>query len=139
MSRIFFFLFITFFCCSVSQKCPTLCDPMDCSTLGFSVYHLPELAQTHVHWIRDANQPSHPHLTLPSVFPSIRVFSKESSLHISWPNYRSFSFSISPTNEYSGFISFRIDWFNICEVQWILNSFSNTTVQKHQFFSTQPS
>ena len=96
---------------SVAQLCPTLCDPMDCSTPGFPVlHHLPELAQTHVHWVDDATQPSHPlscPFLLPSVFPSIRVFSNESVLCIRWPKY--WSFSISPSNEYSGLISFRID------------------------------
>ena len=74
----------------------------------------------------------HPLLFLPSIFPNIRVFLKESGLHIMWPKYWSFSFSISPYNEYSGLISFRIDWLDILEV------FSSATVQKHQFFSTQP-
>ena len=69
------------------------------------------------------------HLLLPSIFPSIRVFSSESALYIRWPKYWSFSFSISPSSEYSGSISFRIDWFDLSRV------FSNTTVQKHQFFS----
>ena len=73
-----------------------------------------------------------------SIFPSIRVFSNESTLHIRWPKYWSFSFSISPPNEYSGF-SFRIDWFDLLAVQGTLKVFSSTTVQMHQFFSTQPS
>ena len=81
----------------------------------------------------------HPFLLLPSIFPSIRVFSNESVLHISWPKYWSFSFSISPTNEYSGLISFRIDWFDLLVVQRTLKSSLNTTVQKHQSFSAQPS
>ena len=101
---------------SVSQLCPTLCDPMDCSMQGFPVYHqLPELAQTHVHWVV---MPSnhlilcHPLLS-PSILPSIRVFSNDSVLHIRWPKYWSFSFNISPSNEYSGLISFRTDWFDL--------------------------
>ena len=73
---------------------------------------------------------------LPSIFPSIRVFSNESVLHIRWPQYWSFSFSISPSNEYSGLISFRIDWFDLLAVQGLSRVFSNTTVQKHQFFGT---
>ena len=82
---------------------------MDCSTLGFPIHHqLPELIQTHVHRVGDTIQPSHPLLLPPSIFPSIRDFSSESVLHIRWPNYWSFSFSISPSNEYSGLISFRI-------------------------------
>ena len=79
-----------------------------------------------------------PLLLPPSIFPSIRVFSNESVLHIRWPKYWSFSFSISPSNEHSGLISFRIYWFYLLAVRGTLK-FSNTTVQKHQFFSTQPS
>ena len=80
---------------------------------------------------------SHPLILLPSIFPSIRVFFKESVLHIRWPKYWSFSFSISPSKEYSGLISFRVDWFDLLAVQGTLKVFSNTTVQKHQFFSAQ--
>ena len=80
-----------------------------------------------------------PLLILPSIFPSIRIFSKESVLHIRGPKYWSFSFSISPSNEYSGLISFRMDWFDRLAVQGTLKSLSNITLQKHQFFSTQPS
>ena len=89
-----------FYCCSVTQSCLTFCDPMDCSIPGFPVlYHLAELAQTHIHWIGDANHLilRCPLLLLPSIFPSIRVFSNESALHIRWPKYWSFSFSISPS------------------------------------------
>ena len=78
-------------------------------------------------------------LLLSSIFPSIGAFSKESALRIRWPNYRSFSFSISPSNEYSELISFRIDWFDLFAAQRTLTSLPNTTVQKHQFVSTQPS
>ena len=78
----------------------------------------------------------HPFLLLPSILPSIRVFSNELVLHIKWPKYWSFSLSISPSNEYSGLISFRIDWFDLLAVQGTL-VFSNITVQKHQFFGTQ--
>ena len=99
----------------VAQSCPTLWGPMDCSTPGFPVlHHLPEFAQTHVHWV---SMPSNhlilccPLLLLPSIFPSNRVFSKESVLCIRWPKYWSLSFSISPSNEHSGLTSFRIDWF----------------------------
>ena len=74
----------------------------------------------------------------PSIFPSIRVFSSESARHIRWPNYWSFSFSISPSNEYSGLISFRIDWFFSLLSKGLLRVFSNTTVLKHQFLGTQP-
>ena len=102
---------------SITQSCPTLCDPMDCSTPDFSVHHQhPELAQIHVHPVGDDIQ----HLILccplllPSIFPSIRVFSSESVLHIRWPKYWSFSFNISPSKEYSGLISLRINWFDPC-------------------------
>ena len=99
-------------CCSVTKLGLTLFDPMDCSTPGFHYLHyLPEFAQTHVHWVNDAIQPSHllsPLFLLPAIFPSIRVFSKQSVLHIKWPKYWSFSFSISPSNEYSGLISVQL-------------------------------
>ena len=80
-----------------------------------------------------------PLLLLPSVFPSIRVFSSESVLHIRLPKYWSFSFSISPSNEYSELSSFRIDWFNLLATKGLLRGFSSTTVQKHQLFGAQPS
>ena len=97
---------------SVAQLYPTVCNPMDCSMPDFPVHHqLPELAQTHVHWVSNAIQLSVGcrSLLLPSIFPSIRAFSTESVLHIRWSKYLSSSFSISPSNEYSGLISFRID------------------------------
>ena len=128
---------------SVTLSCPTLCNPMDCSTPGFPVHHqLPELTQTHVHRVGGTIQPSnplYPLLLLPSIFPSIRVFSKESVLHIRWPKYWSFSFSISPSNEYSGLIFLRIDWFDLLEVQGILKSFlqhhsSKTSIFQHSAF-----
>ena len=75
-----------------------------------------------------------PLLLLPSIFPSIRVFSNESALHIRWPKYWSFSFNISPSNEYSGLISFRMDWLDLLAVQGTLKSLLQTIVQKHQFF-----
>ena len=92
-------------CCSVAQSCPTLCDPMDCSTPGFHVlYHLLALTQTLVYRVSDAIQPSHP-LSSPSppafIFPSVRVFSKKSVLHIRWPKYWNFSFRISLFKEFS--------------------------------------
>ena len=111
---------------SVTQSCLTLCNPMDCSTPGFSVHHqLPELAQTHFHGVSDAMQPSHPLsplFLLPSIFPSIRVFSNESVLPIRCPKYWSFSFRVSPSNEHSGLISFKIDWFDLLTVQGTLKS-----------------
>ena len=110
------------FSCSV---CPTLFNPMDCSMPAFSVhYQFPELAQSYVHWVHDAIQPSHPRplLLLPLIFPSIRVFSNESVLCIRWPKYWSFRISISSSNEYSGLIFFRIDWLNLLAVQGTLKS-----------------
>ena len=93
---------------------------------GFPVHHpFPELAQTHVHRVGDAIQPSHPLLSLllpPSIFPSIRVFSNESALRIRWPKYWSFSFNISPSNEHSGLISFRMDCLDLPAVQGTLKS-----------------
>ena len=107
---------------SVSQSCLTLCDPIYCSTTGFRIHHqLSELTQTHVHRAGDAIQPSHP-LSSPSPPASIRVFSNESVFRISWPKYWSFSFSISPSNEYSGLISFRMDWSDLLAVQGTLKS-----------------
>ena len=100
---------------SVSQSHLTLCDPMDCSTPGLPVHQqLPELTQTYIHWVSDA--------ILPSIFPSIRVFSHESVLHIRWSKYWSFSFSISPSNEYSRLISFRMDWLDLLAVKGTLKS-----------------
>ena len=118
-----------------------LCDPMDCSMQGFPVHHqLPEPAQTHVHWVGEAINHlilCHPLFLLSSIFPSIRVFSNESVLCIRWPKYWGFSFSISPSNEYSGQISFRwIGWISL-QSNGLSRVFSNTTVQKHQFFSAQ--
>ena len=128
---------------SVAQQCLALCNPMDCSMPGF-------LSITNS-WSSlklmsfESMMPSNrlilccPFLPLPSIFHSIRVFSAESVLHIKWPKYWSFSFSISPSNEFSGLISVRIDWFHLHVVQGTLKSLSSTTVQKHQFFSIQPS
>ena len=111
---------------SVAQSFPTLCNPGDYSIPGLPVHHqLPEFTQTHVHWVGDAIQPSHPLsslLLLPLIFPDIRVFSNESVLRIRWPKYWSFSFSISPSNEYSGLISFRTDWLDLLAVQGTLKS-----------------
>ena len=95
---------------------------MDCSTPGLPIHHqFPDFTQTHVHWVSDAIQTPHP-LSSPSIFPSIRVFSDESVLQIRWPKYWSFSFSISPSNKYSGLISFRMDWLDLFTVQGTLKS-----------------
>ena len=111
---------------SVAQSCPTLCDPTNRSTPGLSVHHqLLESTQTHVHRVSDAIQPSHPLsplLLLASIFPSIRVFSNESALSISWPKYWNFSFNISLSNEHPGLISLRMDWLDLLAVQGPLKS-----------------
>ena len=113
---------------SVAQLCPTLCDPMNRSTPGLPVHHqLPELTQTHAHRVGDAIQPSHPVVpfsSCPPIPPSIRVFSNESTLHMRWPKYWSFSFSfsISPSNEHPGLICFRMDWLDLLAVQGTLKS-----------------
>ena len=132
---------------SVAQSCLTLCDPMDCSTPGFPVHHqLLEITQTHVHWVHDTIQPSHPLLSpFPPAFnlPIIRVFSSESVLHIRWPKHWSFSFSISPFNEYSGLISFRMDWLDLLAVQGTLknlvqhHSLKASILQHSAFFIVQ--
>ena len=121
---------------------------MDCSTPGLPVHHqLPEPAQTHVPGVSDAIQPSHPLLSpsLPnSIFPSIRVFSNESVLRIKWPKYWSFIFSIGPSNEYLGLISFRMDWLDLLAVQGTLKSLlqhhsTKASVLWHSaFFILQP-
>ena len=142
--------FITWCISSVAQSCPTLSDPMNRSMPGLPVHHqLLELAQTHVHWVGEAIQPSHPLLSpSPSafnLFPAIRVFSNESFLCIRWPKYRSFSFSISPSNEYSGLISFRVDCLDCLAVQGTLKSLvqhhsSKASILWHSAFSiVQPS
>ena len=127
--------------CSAAKLCLTLYNPMDYSTLGFPVLHyLLEFAQTHVHSVDDAIQQCHPlspPLLLPSLFPSIRVFFKELTLHIQWPKYC--SFSNSPSSKYSGLISFRIDCFDLLQSKGLLRVFSSTTIQKHQFFSAETS
>ena len=109
---------------SVAQSYPTLCDPMNCSTPGLPVHHqLLEFTQTHVHWVGNAIQPSHPLLSPSPPTPSpssIRVFSSESILRMRWPKYLSFSFSISPSNEHPGLISFRMDWLDLLAVQGTL-------------------
>ena len=127
---------------SITQSCPNFCNPMDCSMSGFPVYsQLPLLTQTHVHPVGDATHLNlcHPLLLLPSIFPSIRVFKNESALCTRWPMYWSFSFNVVlPMNTQ--------DWFPLGLAGWtylqskgLQRVFSNTTVQKHQFFCAQPS
>ena len=112
--------------CSVTQLFPTLCDLMNCSTPGLPVHHqLPEFTQTHSS--KSVMPSSHlflcnPLLLLPPIPPSIRVFSNESTFHMRWPKYWSFSFSISPSREHPGLISFRMDWLDFLAVQGTLKS-----------------
>ena len=109
-----------------SLSCVQLWDPVDCSTPRFPVLHyLPEFAETHVHWVGDTIQPSHP-LSSPCP-PAFKLskhqgFSSESVFHIRWSKYWSFSFRIIPSNDYPGLISFRMDWFDLLTVQGTLKS-----------------
>ena len=120
-----FFTSSTTCCCSVPQSCTTICDPMDCSTLCFLVLPI-SWSLLKLMSIESVMPSNHLILCLPlflpSIFPSIRAFSNESALHIRWPKYWSFSFSISPSNGYSGLISLRIDWFDPFAVQGTLRS-----------------
>ena len=130
---------------SVAQLCPTLCVPTDCSTSSFPVNpQLPSLLKL---MSIESMMPSnhlilcHPLLFLPSIFPSLRVFSSESVLCIRWPKYWSFSFNISPSNEYSGLISFRIDWLDLLAVQGTFKSLlqhhsSKASILQSSAFST---
>ena len=131
---------------SVTQSCPTLCDPMNYNTPGLPVHHqFPEFTQTHVHWVSDAIQPSHPLLSpftlAPNPSPSIRVFSNESTLRMRWPKYWSFSFSIIPSKEIPGLTSFRMDWLDLLAVQGTLKSLlqhhsSKASILRHLAFFT---
>ena len=132
---------------SVAKSCLTLCNSVDYSMPDFPVLHyLLDFDQTHVHWDGDASQTSHPvfpFFSCPLIFPRIRVFSNESALHIGWPKYWSFSFSISPSNEYSGFISFRNDIFDILDVQGTLKNLlqhhnSKASIAQHSAFFYGP-
>ena len=144
-------MFLRHLCCChclVAQLCPTLCVPVDCSTPGLPVPH-----ETHIHRVSDAIQPSCPlcHLLVSSCHfvitslsspPALNLSQHQGlfqwvSLRIRWPKY--WSFSISSSNEYSGLISIRIDWFYHLAVKWLSGVFSNTTVHKLQFFGAQPS
>ena len=125
---------------SVPQLCPTLCDSMDCSQASLSITNSWRLLKLmSIESVMPSNHLilCHLLLLLPSIVLSIRVFSNESVFHIRWPKYWSFSFSISPSNEYSGLISFSMDWLNLLAVQGTLKSLLQHTVQKHQFFCTQ--
>ena len=125
---------------SVAQSCLILCDPMNCSTPGFPVHQ--QLYSNSMSF--ESAKPSnclilcHPLLLLPSIFPSMRVFSSESVLHIRWPKYWSFSLSISPSNEYSRLIAVRMDWLDLLTVQGTLkNLLQHHGSKKRQFFSSQ--
>uniref|UniRef100_A0AC11DX56 Uncharacterized protein n=3 Tax=Ovis aries TaxID=9940 RepID=A0AC11DX56_SHEEP len=132
---------------SVAKLCPTVCDPMNRSMPHLPVHHqLPEFTQTHIHRVSDAIQPSHP-LSSPSppapIPPSIRVFSNESALLMRWPKYWSFTFSIIPSKEIPGLISFRIDWLDLLAVQGMLKSLLQhhsskaSILQRSAFFTVQ--
>ena len=128
---------------SVTQSCPTLCDPMNRSTPGLPVHHqLQEFTQSCVHRVSDAIQPSYslsspsPPAPNPSQHQSL---SDESTLHMRWPKYWSFSFSVIPSKEIPGLISFRMDWWDLLAVQGTLKSLLQHHSSKHQFFSAQPS
>ena len=127
-------------CCSVTKSCLTLCDSMDCSTPGFPPSQmLLKLMSMESVMLSNHLILCHPLLLLPSIFLSIRVFSNESVLHIRWPKYWTFSFSISPSNKYSVLISFRINWFDLLAVQGTLKSLlqqrsSKASVLRHSTF-----
>ena len=132
---------------SVAQSCPTLCDPMNLSRPGLPVHHqLPEFTQL---MSIESVMPSshltlcHPLLLLPPTPPSIRVFSNESTLHMRWPKYWRFSFSISPSSEHPGLISFRMDWLDLLAVQGTLknllqhHSSKASILRRSTFFTVQ--
>ena len=129
---------------SLIQLCPTLCDPMTPLTAAHQAsMPITNLCSFLKLMSIESVMPSNhlilfrPLLHLPSIFPSIRVFSNESVLRIRWPKYWSFSFGISPSNEYSGLISFRLPGWISLQSKGLSRVFSNTTVQKHQFFGAQ--
>lgn len=131
-----------YFCCSVTQLCPALCDSTDCSgqaslslTISQSLpkFMLIALVMPPSHLIL-----WHPLLLLPSIFSSIRDFFSVSSVRIRWPKFWSFSFRVSPSSEYSGLISLMTGWFDLLDVQGTFRSLLSTTVQRHQFFGIVP-
>ena len=130
-------MWIYFSSVQFTQSCPTLCNPMDCSTRGLPVRSLLKLMPT------ESLMPSNhlilylPLLIVPSVFPSIRVFSNKSTLQIRWPKYWSFSFSISPSNEFSGLIFFRMEWLDLLAVQGTLKSLLQHHSSKASIFGAQ--
>ena len=128
-------------CCSSARLCPTLCDPMNCSLPGFpDLHYLPEFVQTQVPWAGDAIQPSHP-LSLSSP-PALKSFPASGSFWWAISSHQvakvlCFSFSINPSSEHSGLISFRNDRFDLLAIQGLWWVFSSITVWKHQFFCAQ--
>ena len=133
---------------SFTQSCPTLWDPMNCSTPGLPVHHqLLQFTQTHVHLVSDAIQPSHPLLSSspPAPNPSQHHFSNESTLRMRWPKYWSFSHSISPSSKHPGLVSFRMDWLDLLAVQETLKSLLQhhsskaSILRLSAFFTVQPS
>ena len=130
--------FIIFQFSSVAQLCPTLCDPMNRSMPGLSIHHqLPKFTQTHARQVGNGIQPSHPlpSPSLPATNPSSnRLFSNELTRHMRWPKYWSFSFSISPSNEHPGLISFRMDWLDLLAVQGTLKSLLHHHSSKASIF-----
>ena len=123
---------------SVTQACPTLCDPMNLSSPGLPVHHqLPESTQTMSVMPSNCLILCRPLLLLPPIPPSIRVFSNQSTLRMRCPKYWSFSFSISPSNEHPGLLSFRMDWLDLLAVQGTLKSLPQHHSLKHQFFGAQ--
>ena len=138
------FYVISYCCWSVTQSCPTFCDSMDCSMTGLPfLHHLLECAQTYVHWVGDVIQPSH--LLSPPSPPALNLsqhqgfFSSESALHIRWPKYWNFIFSISPSNEKSGLISFMIDGFDLLDVPGTLRSLLQHLSLKVSILQISPS
>ena len=127
----------------VAQLCPTLCDSMDCLMSGFPVLSITNSRSLlRLMFIKSVMPSNHLILCrlllfLPSIFPRLKVFSNESVLCIRWSKYWIFSFSISPSNEYSGLISFRIDWFDLLAVQGTLKNLLQHHSEKHKFFSAQ--
>ena len=124
---------------SVAQLCPTLCNPRTAAhkaSLSIINTRIP-LKLMSIELVMPSNHLCCPLLLLPSIFPNIRVFSKESALRIRWPKYWSFTFNISPSNEHPGLITFRMDWLDLLAVQGTLKSLLQHHSSKHQFFSVQ--
>ena len=134
---------LCYYCCSVTQSCLTLCNPMDCRMAGLSVlHHVPDFAQVHAHCISDAIQPSHP--LMPSSPSALNLCQHQGLFQWVGCSHQKtkmleLSVSISPSNEYSGLISLKIDWFDLFADKRLPGVFSSLTVWRHQFFSTLPS